>query len=84
MNKSNPPMGFVSRDWSKEMKVGEPKSDEETRPPGIVPIPVSGDDGRTLDWSQSRKCDSASSPLLSNPTIWCKLPAVIRHFVSQH
>jgi len=47
-------MGFTSRGWSKEIDLAEvvPKGE---RP---VPIPVSVDGGKTLDWSQSVKSES--------------------------
>lgn len=78
MNKSNPPMGFVSRDWSEEIKVGGVISNEGIRPPGLVPIPVSEDNGKTLDWSQSRDGDSTTLiPLSLNSAIRCEHSVVV-------
>lgn len=78
MSKSNPPMGFVSRDWSEGTRATGPISNGEILLPGLVPIPVSGDDGRTLDWSRSQKHDGTSSfPLAVNPTIQRKHPVLV-------
>lgn len=66
MDKANPPMGFISRDWSEGTKdCGSSGATEETRPP--VPTPVSQDNGRTLDWSKSRDDDTT---LLSPPVLY--------------
>lgn len=65
-------MGFVSRDWSEEVGVGELIPNQEARPLGLVPIPVSEDDGKTLDWSRSRERGSTQSPPALTPTIRCK------------
>jgi len=59
MNKSNPPAEFTSRSQS-ETKTDEFTLEENT-PPRLVPIPVSGDGGKTLDWSQSWR-DNGRSP----------------------
>lgn len=77
MNKSNPPMGFVSRGWS-EIRITGSTSNEEIRVPSLAPIPVSEDEGRTLDWSQSQKHDNVSLfPLAVDHTTLCKHPVVV-------
>jgi len=71
MTKLNPPMGFTSRDWSEEIETDKPipkaqlDSDEdmlreEPRLRGPVPIPLSAEHGRTLDWSRTEKSDSST------------------------
>lgn len=72
MNKSNTPMGFVSRDWSEVIGIGGPISNQEARPPYFVPTPVSEDNGKTLNWSRSQEHDSVTSPLALDTTIRCK------------
>jgi len=78
MNKSNPPMGFIARDWLKETKTCGLMLNEEMRPPGLVPIPVSEDNGKTLDWSQPRRGDSTSlASLHLNPAIQCEYMVIV-------
>ena len=56
-------MGFTSCDWSEEIerdtsapdvsfKSDEVTLEEESHPRVLIPIPVSVDDGKTLDWSR--------------------------------
>ena len=49
---------------------------ENGRPPGLAPVPVSDDNGKTFDWSQPRRDDSilafASLDLDLNPAIQCE------------
>jgi len=47
-------MGFTSRGWSKEINLDGVVPKRE-RP---IPIPVSVDGGKTLDWSQSVESES--------------------------
>ena len=72
-------MGFISRNWSGEIEAsGSPLLNEVTRPPKIVPIPISGDDGRTLDWSQPQDGEGMTpSPFVFSPTIQCERLAFI-------
>ena len=50
-------------------------SSEEIASPGIVPIPVSVDDGKTLDWSQSHGDEATTLiPLAVNSAVSCKSP----------
>ena len=74
MNKSNPPMGFISRDWSEVIQAGGSVPKQEARPPYLVPTPVSEDNGKTLNWSRPQERDNTSptSPLTLDPTIRCK------------
>jgi len=46
-------MGFTSRGWSKEINLDEVVPKRECS----IPIPVSVDGGKTLDWSQSVKSE---------------------------
>ena len=69
MNKSNPPIGFTSRDWPGLIKIGG-LMPSETRTPGLAPTPVSGDGGKTLDWSQTQKHDNTTfAPLRLDPAV---------------
>jgi len=65
-------MGFISRDWSEVIEVGGSISNQEARPPYLVPTPVSEDNGKTLNWSRLRDRDSVTSPPTLDPTIRCK------------
>jgi len=72
MNKSHPPMGFTSYDWSGLTKTGGSMPNKGMRLSGLTPIliPVSEDNGKTLDWSQTQKHGDASlTPLHLNPAI---------------
>lgn len=51
MNRSSPPRGWVRSDWSEGTRAGRPTLNE-VQPPAPIPIPLSDDDGKTLDWSQ--------------------------------
>jgi len=77
-------MGFTSRDWSEEIGSDDPTPitlskphevvlKEELRLRGPIPIPVSADGGKTLDWSRSggsKSVTHASNYL--NPIIHCE------------
>jgi hypothetical protein len=77
----NPPTGFTSRDWSEDIrsdeltlkipsKPGEVVPKEEPRLRGPIPIPVSGDGGKTLDWSRPVETESlAHASIYFNPTV---------------
>ena len=65
-------MGFTRRDWSEEIGTDKPtsklqsKSDEdalkdELRSGGPVPIPLSVDGGKTLDWSRPAESESSAN-----------------------
>lgn len=84
MTRLNPPAGFARRDWSEEINSDELASKsllepneavliEELLLRGPVPIPVSVDGGRTMDWSRSVEGESSyrDSPYL-NPAIHCE------------
>lgn len=72
-------MGFTS--WSEVVKSGESETnglfnpdeivaEEEFRPCDHIPIPVSVDDGKTLDWSQSVDSEApARAPIRSGPIV---------------
>lgn len=72
-------MGFTS--WSEVIKPGEPETDglfdsdevvaeAEFCPRDHIPIPVSVDGGKTLDWSQPVGSEaSARTPIPSGPII---------------
>ena len=75
MTKLNPPMGFTSRDWSKEIGAGpdEVVLNEEQRFRGPIPIPASMDGGKTLDWSRSVESESwAHASVCLNPIVHCE------------
>lgn len=64
MDKSKPPNGFIGRDWSEEIQGSGPSGKTEETRPKLFPIPVSQDNGKTLDWSRSEDDDTfLSSPL---------------------
>ena len=72
-------MGFTS--WSEVIKSGESETnglfnpdeiaaEEEFRLCDHIPIPVSVDDGKTLDWSQPVDSEaSARAPIRSGPIV---------------
>ena len=64
-------MGFISRDWLKEIgceESGEAVPKEDHRLQGPIPIPVSINGGKTLDWSRSVESESlAFSPTYLGP-----------------
>ena len=73
MTRLNPPMGFTSRGWSEEIGTDKPtpktmsKSDEaalkeDPRLRGLIPIPVSVDGGKTLDWSRPVESENLAHP----------------------
>lgn len=72
-------MGFVRRNWSEEFKSDEPDEVDEpdgTMPKGDlrlrgpVPIPVSVDGGKTLDWSRHLESESSAKALTyMNPLV---------------
>ena len=70
-------MGFVSRDWSGAIEVGASMTNQEARPPYLVPTPVSEDNGKTLNWSRSWEHDSVTPPLALDPTIRCEHPVIV-------
>ena len=72
MTRLNPPLGFTSRDWSEE--IGTNRFDEvlkeELRFSGPVPIPLSVDGGKTLDWSRPEESEtSAHASIYLNPIV---------------
>ena len=65
MTRLNPPTGFTSYDWSGVIESSNPATrelfepdgvapEEELRPVRPVPIPISADGGKTLDWSRAK------------------------------
>ena len=66
-------MGFTSRDWSEEIgkdkptlkvtiKPGEAVLKEDLRFRGPIPMPVSVDGGKTLDWSRPVESENLAHP----------------------
>ena len=79
LTRLNPPMGFISCDWSEEtepevlFKSNEATSEEASRTPGPIPIPLSIDDGKTLDWSRPAESESLSYPsIYSGSAVHCE------------
>ena len=74
-------MGFTSCDWSEEIEPDTPapkvpsKPDEAAPKEGLrlrgpIPIPVSADGGKTLDWSRPAESESFSRPsIYLNPIV---------------
>ena len=102
MTRLNPPTGFTGRDWSEEIGTDEPtskpqfKSDEDAlkedlRFRGPVPIPLSVDGGKTLDWSRPEESESsAHASIYLNPVVHrelqysiCDLPVLTERFTSR-
>lgn len=75
-------MGFINCDWPEEVEfnkagteqlftLDEATSEEESCLPGPIPIPVSADDGKTLDWSRPVESESpAQASIYSGPTVY--------------
>ena len=83
----NPPTGFTSRDWSEVIESDNPATmglfkpdevalEEVFHPRGPIPIPVSADGGKTLDWSRSAKSEIVtygsiySDPIFTHGSIY--------------
>ena len=74
-------MGFVSCDWSEAIQSDEPTTkklfepdevalEEEFHSRGPIPIPVSADGGKTLDWSRSAESEGSSrASIYSGPMV---------------
>ena len=69
LTRINPPMGFASCDWSDMMEPENPAinglfepdevaPEEEFHPRVPIPIPVSADGGKALDWSRPAESES--------------------------
>ena len=81
LTRLKPPIGFTGCDWSEEIEPDTPapdvsfKSDEvtleeESRPRVPIPIPVSVNDGKTLDWSRLVKNEHfAPASMNSGPMV---------------
>ena len=82
MNKSSPPMGIISRNWSGEIEASGPPllhkpSDMTGRDSSNSNF---GDDCRTLDWSQPQDSEGTTPlPFVFNPTIRREHPAFIHY-----
>ena len=71
LTRLNPPAGFTTCDWSKVIGFDKPATkatfepdevalEEEFHSRGPIPIPVSADGGKTLDWSRSAESEGSS------------------------
>lgn len=78
ITKLDPPMGFTSRDWSEEIVTDRPTPDETIlkevpRLRGPIPVPISVDGGKTLDWSRHAESENvAHAPVYLNPIVLCE------------
>ena len=74
-------MGFVSCDWSEAIQSDEPTTKKLFEPDevaleegfhlqGPIPIPISADGGKTLDWSRLAENESpAHASIYSGPMV---------------
>ena len=74
-------MGFTSCDWSEVIESDDPATrglsesdevalEEEFHPRSPIPIPVSADSGKALDWSRAAESESSThDSIYSGPMV---------------